>query len=178
MRGLRVLALTTVLLMGPMIGHAHAGIPIPCTGEHLVTVKETPPNLTVPAGEGKTAHINLGYKFDGCFSGEWVGYSGEGSRYYKLNDLQLKALVLAAGLTDVPSPPSFMLTFSASWAAWLWIVILGFAGLGMLKTNRQQEALETVAAAHANGSTQAAAAALHARVSPHSVAPRGSFGKR
>lgn len=108
-----------------MMTEAVAGLPIPCTGEHLVTVVETPPSMRLPTRDGKGLHINLGYKFNGCTGGEWVAYSGTGSRYFRLTEPQLRLLLASAGRADIPERPSFLLTPSASWAAWLWIVLGG-----------------------------------------------------
>lgn len=113
-RRIATLAVVFMLSFG-LARQADAGVPIPCTGESVVTVKEAP--------AAARTKMHLGYKFSGCSGGEWVGYTGSGSRYYNLNEAQLAKLIVSVGLRELPSPPSFLLTPSASWYAWLWIVI-------------------------------------------------------
>ncbi|MFV0298363.1 MAG: hypothetical protein ACK5JT_19850 [Hyphomicrobiaceae bacterium] len=132
MRSSIVTFLCCIALLMAGAQSAEAGIPIPCTGESIITVAKTPPDFMVPTKNGGRQHLNLGYKFSGCTGGEWVAYSGTGSTYYHLNDIQLKLLTFAAGLKELPPPPSYLMTFSASWSAWLWIALVGFALLAKL----------------------------------------------
>jgi hypothetical protein len=122
---------------------AAAGVPIPCTGEHVVSVVETPPGMRLPSRDGKGVHVDLGYLFKGCLSGKWVAYPGSGSAYYDLPEPAMRLILASAGLTAYPSPPSFLLTPSASWAAWLWILVGAFVVIGTLLS--KLAGLETLA---------------------------------
>jgi hypothetical protein len=180
------------------VSEASAGIPIPCTGEKVVTVKETPPEMRLPTREGPV-HVNLGYLFKGCTDGEWVAYSGSGSSFYRLPEPAMRVLLASAGLSDFPSKPSFLLTPSASWAAWLWIVMGGFFLVGALKNKaaaRQApsaQAPEGPAGGSALGESAAPSAGV-GQVAPngfsrpvrqvavatqrHAQGPRTSFGRK
>ena len=131
--------LTAIALAPP---EAEAGIPIPCTGEHLVLVRELPQDVKIQTDQGMT-HVNLGYKFSGCTSGKWVAYPGEGSTYYELPEAVLELYVIRAGLNGLPPPPSYLLTFSASWPVWLWAGIIGFAAMSFLAKSRKASAKTT-----------------------------------
>lgn len=120
-RWIATLALVTMMSLG-LTRQADAGVPIPCTGESVVTVKEAP--------AAARTKMHLGYKFIGCSRGEWVAYTGSGSRYYKLNEAQLAQLLASVGLRELPTPPSYLLTPSASWVAWLWILAGVIIALG------------------------------------------------
>lgn len=104
---------------------AQAGIPIPCTGETVVKVLDID---SVPGRKPGIAglterRIDLGYKFNGCSGGGWVGYTGEYRNYLALPEPLLKLLLLKVGRTEFPPAPSFMGTFSASWVVWMYIVL-------------------------------------------------------
>jgi len=115
---------------------AEAGIPIPCTGEHLVLVRKLPEDVKIQTGQGLT-HVNLGYKFSGCTDGKWVAYPGEGSTYYELPEAVLELYMIRAGLNGLPPPPSYLFTFSASWPVWLWAAVIGVAATGFLAKSRK-----------------------------------------
>ena len=117
-----------VVTQGLQVIPASAGrIPIPCTGEALVKVLDIPVLQALQAqgtaGDQVTA---LGYKFIGCFGGEWVGYTGSSSTYAALDETKLKMLMAMAGRTELPPAPSFMATPSASWVVWLYLVLFSF----------------------------------------------------
>jgi hypothetical protein len=83
---------------------AQAGmIPIPCTGDRIVEVREIPIEKQIWSDHV----VHLGYKFPGCFGqGEWIGYTGDNSSYVRLDD-RLRALMFQrAGYTTPPSEPS------------------------------------------------------------------------
>lgn len=96
---LRLLAALGMVLV--TAGTAEADILIPCTGEHLVKVLDIPwPADTPPP------RIDLGYKFNGCFGGEWVGYAGNDTKYLHVSDEQIALMLSVAKLDRLPSPPS------------------------------------------------------------------------
>ena len=95
-------ALSCLVLSVALAARAEAKIHIPCTGDRLVKVAEVPAARQPP---GQVIH--LGYLFPGCFSeGEWIGFSNESGKYYKLNDAQRADLVRRAGLRALPPTPS------------------------------------------------------------------------
>lgn len=110
---------------------AEAGIPIPCTGQHVVLVGELPPDVQIQTRQG-LVHIDLGYKFTGCTGGKWVGYAGEGRAFYNLPQATLELYAFRAGLNGLPPEPSYLFTFSASWPVWLWAGIFGLTALAVL----------------------------------------------
>jgi hypothetical protein len=127
---LRCLALIFGLVFGLAIGvdHAEAGkLPIPCTGERIMKVMTLPqkPEFTTRTGQ----HIDLGYLYQGCSSGKWIGYTGSSSQYVTFKDGMLPAVLAAAGIAAMPSEPSLLAgLFGAPtqfWGEWLWIVIIG-----------------------------------------------------
>jgi hypothetical protein len=80
---------------------AEAGIPIPCTGESIVKVRDIP-----NAPRAKNGHrVALGYKFKGCFDGEWVGYIGSRRQYIRLSKRRQLQLIMLAGYKRLPPPP-------------------------------------------------------------------------
>lgn len=103
---------------------AAAGIPIPCTSDKSFKMAEQ----GVKRQDGKT--IYLGYKYSGCFSGEWIGYL-DGRSYLKLPS-QEAALVLAmaGGMQELPEPPGQLSNPKAFWVEWLWAALLGLGAIG------------------------------------------------
>ena len=71
-----VFALILAVLLPGAAAEMRAGLPTPCIGDKIVHVAELP-NQATPDGQ----RFNLGYRFSGCFSGEWVGYIGDSDRY-------------------------------------------------------------------------------------------------
>ncbi|MGE0768863.1 MAG: hypothetical protein AB7L90_20675 [Hyphomicrobiaceae bacterium] len=114
--------------------NAEAGLPIPCKGEHLVLVKDLPPDVKIQTDNG-LVHIDLGYNFSGCTSGRWVGYSEAGQRYYDVPESVLELYALRTGLRGLPPEPAYFFTFSASWRAWLWtgIALVSVGALAMFR---------------------------------------------
>ena len=76
--------------------------PIPGTAEQLVKVKDLPDIPALRRKDGK--YVDLGYKFNRFYGGEWVGYI-DSKRYLKLNDEQLKILLTLGGLRKLPPVP-------------------------------------------------------------------------
>jgi len=166
---------------------AHAGIPIPCTGEKLVKVADLPATAQI-GGQ----HFDLGYKFSWCFSGAFVGYLGNSSHYLKSEAVDL--LVGAGLIPPLPEAPGF---WSAAWhnkgvfwVEWLWIGLIGLAGGAGLKNKmlygtfahpdviaKQRAAAAAKAAAATAPSATAARAALPLPPGlPRAATP--TFGRR
>ncbi len=110
----RCLAIVLAVLGFMALGSAPADarkIAIPCTGESIIKVLDIPATagMTVPANKHmRDKRLDLGYKFKYCFSGEWVGHIGSDTQYVRLDAARLKMLVMAAGLKEPPSEPSFL----------------------------------------------------------------------
>jgi len=161
-------------------GNAFAGIPIPCTGEHLVLVEELPGDVKIQTSHG-LVHINLGYKFSGCTSGKWVGYPGSGRTYYDLPEAVLELYMIRAGLNGFPREPSYLFTFSASWPAWLWAGMLAFGAVGAYGRPKASTAGASPVATQVHGPEDDVAPARIASASTKraSVSPsRPTFGRR
>jgi hypothetical protein len=159
---------------------ASAGIPIPCTGEHLVLVRQLPDDVKIQTHRG-LVHINLGYKFSGCTDGKWVGYSGTGRTYYDLPEAVLELYVIRAGLRGLPREPSYLFTLSASWSAWLWAGMLGFGAVGALGRSKAAgpkapgEATQPSEAVNEAAPAQVTSAAMLRASAPRD---RPTFGRR
>ncbi len=127
---LRLVKICAVAVVAALasLSAANAGmIPIPCTGEKIIKVADFH-DMTRPDG----TRIDLGYLFQGCFSGKWIGYVGSTSSYLNLPDGVVEVLALSRGLTAMPPVPGF---WSSAWAnkwqfgtEWAWMVIVGFLG--------------------------------------------------
>lgn len=191
-----------------LAGPAAARIPIPCTGETLVKVLDIPAlnGMEVPANKHmKEKRIDLGYKFSGCSSeGEWVGHIGSSKSYIKLDGDKLQRLMDLAGLKALPPPPSPWSQAGILFPAGLWVVIIGFVGVGTIASvaRRKATAAGPLPQSAADGSVPAANDAWMARamdtaasaprpaVAPPPVAfasrsraarisaPRAAFGRR
>lgn len=111
---------------------AAAGIPLPCSGNKVVLVARTGPEIEVQAMSGRWIHADLGYRFSGCGGGDWVAYPGPKLGYQELDEAQVRAYAASAGLADVPDRPSYLLHPSASWATWLWILVGSFVAIGSM----------------------------------------------
>ena len=72
------------------------------TGETVVLAKELPDISALKRDDG--SYVDLGYHFT-TLGGEWVGYVGSSSKYLKLNDDQLNALLKVGGMSSVPKIP-------------------------------------------------------------------------
>ena len=104
---------------------ASAGI-IPCTGQSLIKVLD----IYYPKGvEGR--HINalreqrihLGYLFNGCFKGEWVGYVAADKPAVPLSDPQLRAMLFIAGMNELPPPPSYWASPENHSVGMMWLIV-------------------------------------------------------
>jgi hypothetical protein len=160
-------------------GEASAGIPIPCTGEHLVLVEELPKDVRIPTSNG-LVHVNLGYKFSGCTGGKWVGYPGSGRTYYDLPEAVLELYMIRAGLNGLPREPSYLFTFSASWPAWLWAGMLGFGAVGAFGRPRASTVEASHVAAQAHRPKGDAPVHVASVSTQHASVPRRrpTFGRR
>lgn len=115
--------LITIVLALVLPATAEAGqVPIPCTGERLVKVLDIPWPAT-----GGMPKIDLGYKFTGCWGGEWIGYTGESGKYLHLSTEQMSLLLLMAGRKELPSPPFRLFYPGSMWVEWLWALVILFA---------------------------------------------------
>ncbi|MEQ1673150.1 MAG: hypothetical protein ABL893_20050 [Hyphomicrobium sp.] len=96
-------------------------IPIPCTGDRIVTIIGIPQE-NQPAGMKLGKNIALAYRFPGCFSdGEWIGYMADERKYIKLDETQLKLLLQIAGAKEVPPRPSrWQYPLQTLWVEALW----------------------------------------------------------
>lgn len=125
---------------------AKAGVPIPCTGETIVKVLDLDTADLAAAQAQKTGKpprkIDLGYKFSGCFSGKWVGYTGSSRSYLDLPEDMLRLLLMKSGRKDFPPAPSFMGTFSASWVVWMYLVVFGILGISVFFQSKQTSSAE------------------------------------
>jgi hypothetical protein len=131
---IRSVALAALLLCGISTA-AHAGIPIPCTGETIVHVLDVPATKGLEISANKdmdTKVLNLGYKLKNCFWGEWVGHIGSSSRYLPLSDDALKMLLTAAGRTEPPARPTVFTYPGANWYFWLWVVAFAWIVLAAI----------------------------------------------
>lgn len=124
------------LVAGP--GAGHAKVPIPCTGEKIVKVADLPQTeaFTLPGG----GHVDLGYLYQSCFAGKWIGYIGNSNRYVTWKTDSLPDLLTEAGLkTEPPEPGIFWGLTNAPGefvAEWIWIVVLTIVGIACIFQNR------------------------------------------
>lgn len=122
---------------------AHAGIPIPCTGESIVKVLDIPvlAQVEVDAGGHKIEkRFDLGYKFSGCFGGEWIAHTGSDREYVAVDDARLQMMLRAAGRTTLPPVPSFWKSRQAP-PVYIWLAIFGFAAVSVtLKKSKDSDA--------------------------------------
>ena len=107
-------------------GAAHAKVPIPCTGEKIVKVADLPRTAEFTLANGQ--HVDLGYLYQSCFSGKWVGYVGSSSRFVTWKDGTLPDIAATAGMPALPAEPGFFWgLYNAPGqfvAEWLWIIVV------------------------------------------------------
>jgi hypothetical protein len=123
---LHFLKVATVVWMAALasMSVAQAGIPLPCTSDKIVKVASLPQNITTPDGK----KVDLGYMFQWCFTGKWVGYIGSSSSYLNIPEALL--LTAAADTKDkaIPLVPGFWASaWSDKWqffVEWLWLCML------------------------------------------------------
>ena len=122
----------TALLLASAIP-AQAGVPIPCTGESVVKVRDIPNAPRMSNGQP----VALGYLFKGCFSGEWVGHVGSDSQFIRLNEKKLKLLMTIANLKELPPEPSRWEHPGELVVPGVWAIIVAFAiGGGLLNAGK------------------------------------------
>jgi hypothetical protein len=169
----RVLKIAAIACVAALAGmsEAQAGIPIPCTGDKIVKVADMPKSA-MPDG----TKVDLGYMFQWCFTGKWVGYIGSDRRYLDLPDHMLGAMAILAGFTELPPAPSFWAkAWENKWqffAEWLWLLLLSIAACGLASNKLLYGTF-----AHPRSTVEAtpapahqAAAAKAAPVAPHKTA--------
>jgi hypothetical protein len=134
------LYLLASLLAGLGLGSiaAQAKVPIPCTSEKIVKVADLPRTeaFAMPGGQ----HVDLGYLYQGCFSGQWIGYVGSSSRYMTWKDGMLPEVAATAGMKTLPAAPGFFWGLfnapGAFFVEWIWVLVIGlpllFKGFGAL----------------------------------------------
>ncbi len=121
-----VIAAFAVLVTSSMLTtKASAGI-LPCTGQSLIKVLD----VYYPRGlEGRHAiklrdqKVHLGYLFDGCFKGEWVGFIAEDKPHVALNDQQLRALLYVTGMNELPPVPSYWSSPENYRKGLMWVIL-------------------------------------------------------
>jgi hypothetical protein len=130
LRLVKIWAVAAMAVFASVSG-AQAGIPIPCTGEKIVKIADMP-KAAMPDG----TKVDLGYMFQYCVTGKWVGYVGSDRRYLDLPDHMLGAMAILAGFQELPPAPSF---WAAAWgnkmqffAEWLWLCLLSMAACGLI----------------------------------------------
>ena len=115
-----VAVLFTAMIPTPAL----AGMPLPCTGDRSIKVNETGIKLK----NGTT--VFLGYMYQGCVTGQWIGYL-DGRRYLPLKTPEAAtALALASGLTGLPQPPNQLAHPFVFWVEWVWGLVIAFVVSG------------------------------------------------
>lgn len=120
----KLAAIACGLALAPQ-SQAHAGkVPIPCTSEKIIKVADLP-GVAMPDG----TTVALGYLFQGCFSGKWIGHVGSDRTYLNLPDAFFETMGPSRGLTAMLQEPGFWASAWANkglfWVEWLWIVVAG-----------------------------------------------------
>jgi hypothetical protein len=176
-RVLKIAAIACAAVLSAMT-EAQAGIPIPipCSGEKIIKVADMP-----KAAMSDGTKVDLGYMFQYCFGGKWVGYIGSDRSYLNLPDEMLATMAILAGLQELPPAPSF---WGAAWhnkwqffPEWLWLIMVTAIGGGLI-SNKWRYGTWAHPRSYVAVAAGEAEAARHAAAVPSvSVAPRG-FGKR
>ncbi len=173
------------------IGEAHAGVPIPCTGEKIIKLAEFPPEL-----HSDWRHVDLGYIFKYCFNGEFAGYIGVGKSYIKFNEEMQESL----RAMNMPAPGFWSAAWNNKgvfWVEWTWLALSALLGGALLKNKllhgtfahpqviAQREAASAAATQSAATSTTTASASVAATRMARVVTPSASttgatpsFGRR
>ena len=71
----------------------------------------------------KEQGLHLGYQFNGCFTGEWVGYAEPGGRAVPINSRQLQAMIGLAGLVQLPPAPSYWASPENHRIGMMWLIL-------------------------------------------------------
>jgi hypothetical protein len=147
---------------------AQAGIPIPCTGDKIVKVAGLPKNFVTPDGK----KVDLGYMFQWCFTGKWVGYVGSNNRYLNLPEELLLTVAAGPDGKSMPTAPSFWVSAWANkwdfFAEWLWLCMLSIIAGGLI-SNKLFHGTFAHPSSHAKAEATAA---------PSTTVPLRGFGKR
>jgi hypothetical protein len=131
LHGLKVAAMTCFAAL-VLMSEAQAGIPIPCTGDKIVKVADFPQKMATPDGK----KIDLGYMFQGCFTGKWIGYVGSSSSYLNLPEELLLTVAAGPDNRSMPKVPGFWASARTNkwqfFAEWLWLGILSIIAGGLI----------------------------------------------
>ncbi len=161
-RSIALAVVGATLFLGAL--SAEAKVPIPCTGDKIVKVAEMPktPAFKTPSGQ----QVDLGYLYEGCFKGKWVGYVGSSRRFVTWPQGVLPVLITGAGLSGVPEPPGIMWGLwhapGQFLAEWIWIAVVACLAAAVTINARQSltpepsAALEPTAAPEARRTAQLA----------------------
>lgn len=79
----------------------------------------------------KQQSLDLGYRFTGCFSGEWVGDPAFGGKPVELSPEQLATLLELAGLKALPPAPSYFAAAHGDRINRIWLLV-GSIALGTI----------------------------------------------
>lgn len=104
---------------------ASAGV-LPCTSNSLVKVIDMyyPRGIEDRQLAGlRERQVHLGYRFKGCFGGEWVGYIAADQPAIPLSDQQLRAMLFISGMNDLPPAPSYWASPENHRNGLMWLIL-------------------------------------------------------
>lgn len=133
-----------LLLLVAAPSAAEAGVPIPCTGESIVKVLDIPSLAQVDVdaqGRRIERRFDLGYKFSGCFGGEWVAHVGSDHKYVTVGEAKLQQMLRAAGRSELPPAPSFW-SSGNSIPVYIWLGILTVGAIGAVLSKSKERVVE------------------------------------
>jgi hypothetical protein len=161
----RIYALVAAIaVLGLTAMAAEAKVPIPCTGEKVVKVMDLPKveAFSMPGGQ----HVDLGYLYQSCFSGKWIGYVAGSSRYMSWKDGMLPEAMAAGGVSSMPQEPGFFWGLihapRAFMAEWAWIVTIIIIGISVWFSGRADKKRVEAERAEFEAAAQAVAASASA----------------
>jgi len=116
----RLLVACAVLVVSASFSPTQAGIPIPCTGTHVLKATDFR-----SAADANGQAIVPYYVVDGCSDGRWDGYRTADGKYHQLTP---------GVLSSIPEAPRFWAAAWQNklqfWAEWLWILVGAFVVIG------------------------------------------------
>lgn len=124
---LRSVVVASVMLVTSLLtsATASAGI-LPCTGNSVVKVVD----MYYPRGiedrhlaSLREKRVHLGYRFNGCSGGAWVGYVADDKPWIPLNDNQLRAMLFIAGMNELPPAPSYWSSPENHRIGLMWLIL-------------------------------------------------------
>ncbi|MEQ1650769.1 MAG: hypothetical protein ABL898_19505 [Hyphomicrobiaceae bacterium] len=130
MRKMKAVILSLSMMAGAALvpSQAHAGVPIPCTGDRVIAM----PGFEM-GKNAKGENLQLAYLINYCVSGKWIVNVTNGSGYYDVNDKMLSEMQKAGAVP--PAPSALTAPFKnpkTYWVEWLWLVIIVGAGISVL----------------------------------------------